>query len=652
MSAPKHLLSGIEETLGPDLLQKIQSSKILLVGAGGIGCELLKNLALTGFRQVDVVDLDTIDVSNLNRQLLFRSEHVGMPKCTVAAQVATQLAGDPSLLTYTPHHGNVCDNSQFNVPFVKQFDLVLNALDNVVARRRVNRLCLAASVPLVEAGTTGYLGQVNVIHKDTACYECQTQEQQKVYPICTIRSTPSMPVHTIVWAKELYKILFGEKVDESMLFEDPAGEEPSTYMQAVLDFRTVMEKAKAAAEDASNNNNSGENVSTADHAKILITTLYQTEIQKQLDMDRYKTASKKPVVSSSQTVETGMAKQAPTKTDSYSQMDIWSAEECVSEFAACLQDAVADPAVVLSSFDKDDSLSMRFVTATSNLRSIVFGIEPLQSFYSAKGIAGNIIPAIATTNAICAGLQILQAFSILRAQLEGKGDELKEICSYINCLRNKTRNGLFLTSAALEDPNPNCFVCKSAVVPLALNTTKWTLQDFIDKIVKKDLGFEEPTLMLGDGDCIWEEGEDSDQASFEKNLAKLLTDLPCGGIGHAGAVVTIEDFSQDLTVNVSVTHQEVWEKEEDEDEEDDYKYVIGGNKPLPSAVAKKDETEDAKTNGDTKKSADDDDDIEIVDGPSSENGDLKRSAEESADVPPAKKAKTSAGGDHDVIEID
>jgi ubiquitin-like 1-activating enzyme E1 B len=184
-----NLLTGIKATVGPELMDKIQSCQVLLVGAGGIGCELLKNLALCGFRRVHVIDLDTIDVSNLNRQLLFRSQHVGHPKCTVAAQVATQMASDPSQVEYIAHHGNVCDNSFFHTQFVEQFDLVLNALDNVTARRRVNRICLAASVPLIEAGTTGYLGQVNVIDKESgvACYECKTQETQKVYPICTIR---------------------------------------------------------------------------------------------------------------------------------------------------------------------------------------------------------------------------------------------------------------------------------------------------------------------------------------------------------------------------------------------------------------------------------------------------------------------------------
>ena len=58
-------------------------SRVLMVGAGGIGCELLKNLLLTGFGEVHIVDLDTIDLSNLNRQFLFRYEHIKKPKALV-----------------------------------------------------------------------------------------------------------------------------------------------------------------------------------------------------------------------------------------------------------------------------------------------------------------------------------------------------------------------------------------------------------------------------------------------------------------------------------------------------------------------------------------------------------------------------------------
>ena len=114
-------------------------------------------MALSGFRRIQVIDLDTIDVSNLNRQLLFRGRHVGMPKCTVACEVATSMvpplgfpsddttrgrpedsettddaaidssnADDLPAISYRSHHGNVCDTSKFNVPFVKEFDLVVN----------------------------------------------------------------------------------------------------------------------------------------------------------------------------------------------------------------------------------------------------------------------------------------------------------------------------------------------------------------------------------------------------------------------------------------------------------------------------------------------------------------------------------------------
>ncbi len=592
-----------------------------------------------------MIDLDTIDVSNLNRQLLFRSQHVGSAKCIVACEVATGMVpptdtesnggdvhsdGDLPAIRYQAHHGNVCDASKFNVPFVEQFDLVLNALDNVEARRRVNRLCLAANVPLIEAGTTGYLGQVTVIHKGSgvACYECKTQETQKVYPICTIRSTPSMPVHTIVWAKELYKLIFHPKVEESMLYEDPNGEEPSTYMAAITTVRELLSSASAPSKEA---------LRKAIHE--VLKDIYCTEIQKQLDMGRYTAAKKTPTCLEQSVLEGGMVvASAPSST-----MDIWSLDGSVAVLVACLEDASAttNKDQLLQEFDKDDDLAMRFVTAASNLRSSVFGIEPLQSLYSAKGIAGNIIPAIATTNAICAGLQILQAFTILKQQVELKKKkknvfsadlQLADACYYINCIRNPTRNGLYLTASPLEAPNPDCFVCKNAIIPLTLNVEEWTLQEFLTRIVKGRLGFEEPTLML-QGDLIWEEGDGADEDEFKSNLSKILPRLPCGGIQH-GTVLEIDDNSQDLSIQVAVTHQDVWEG----DETPDFPFVIGNHPGAKKKVAVEDDDDDgdkkpaAKSAADTKAVAaaaqdeGDDDDVVvlIVDEEDSANGDKKK----------------------------
>jgi ubiquitin-like 1-activating enzyme E1 B len=109
------------------------------------------------------------------------------------------------------HHANIKD-SQFNVSWFRGFNVVFNALDNLDARRHVNKMCLAADVPLIESGTTGFNGQVQVIKKGvSACYDCTPKETPKSFPVCTIRSTPSQPIHCIVWGKsyllkyELYK---------------------------------------------------------------------------------------------------------------------------------------------------------------------------------------------------------------------------------------------------------------------------------------------------------------------------------------------------------------------------------------------------------------------------------------------------------------
>ena len=538
MNRSNPLLWSTATTLGTHF-DSITSSKILLVGSGGIGCELLKNLALCGFQHVEVIDLDTIDVSNLNRQFLFRSEHVGQSKCSVATKAALAMSplnfGDDagSKLNYKYYHGNV-KSEQFDVKFVQQFQVVLNALDNVDARRHVNRLCLAADVPLVEAGTTGYLGQTTVICKQvTECYECQPKPTQKVYPICTIRSTPSQPVHCIVWAKELFALMFyhGEPKDKSMLYEDVQTVGESTYMDVVVTNRPSTDSAEISSKNT--------HLVLQDYVKNCIVALFATEIQKQIDMKKYKTAKHAPKPLENDVIENAcinantIAPSLVLPKSSYLTAP-WTVEQCIAQIVVCIQNmyGTEQGCEMLRTgtveFDKDDVISMQFVTAASNLRAHVFGID-LCSLHDAKGIAGNIIPAIATTNAIVAGLQILEVFKILQHQKsENRANTIAKQCKYTYCLRDKTRKGYYLQPTHLPPPSTTCFVCRKSSIKLIINTETCTLQELIDKVVKKGLGFNAPTIMI-DSNTIYEEGQGADEA-FLQNLPKILCNLPCAGI--------------------------------------------------------------------------------------------------------------------------
>lgn len=195
-----------------ELTKEIKKSRILLVGAGGIGSEVIKDLLLMGFETIDMIDLDTIDVSNLNRQFLFNRQHVGKSKAETAAKVAVENFAHSGSVKVNPIHDNIT-KQHFGIDFYKSHTLVINALDNRAARSHVNRMCLAADVPLIESGSEGYMGQVFLIKKGvTQCYECEgPKADSRSYASCTIRNTPSLPIHCIVWGKHLFAQLFGEE---------------------------------------------------------------------------------------------------------------------------------------------------------------------------------------------------------------------------------------------------------------------------------------------------------------------------------------------------------------------------------------------------------------------------------------------------------
>ena len=201
---------------GTEYQNKIANLKQFLVGAGAIGCEMLKNWAMIGLGtgpegKIWVTDMDSIERSNLNRQFLFRADDVGKMKSDRAALAVQRMNPDlEGHMITMKERVSAETESVFNEDFWRNLDGVTNALDNVEARTYVDRRCVFFQKPLLESGTLGTKGNTQVVLPHlTESYSSSQDPPEKEFPMCTIRSFPNKIDHTIAWAKEyMFEKLF------------------------------------------------------------------------------------------------------------------------------------------------------------------------------------------------------------------------------------------------------------------------------------------------------------------------------------------------------------------------------------------------------------------------------------------------------------
>ncbi|KAF2763647.1 hypothetical protein EJ03DRAFT_332559 [Teratosphaeria nubilosa] len=563
---------GIAQSLGGPLIKKVKESRVLLVGAGGIGCEVLKNLVCSGFgslpagygknaapdgeaaepKTVDhrkpeivVIDLDTIDLSNLNRQFLFRKQHIKKPKAFVAKDTASQFNLSVSI---DAHHASIFD-SQYDVEFFESFDLVFNALDNLAARRHVNRMCLAANVPLIESGTTGFNGQVQAIKKGvTECYDCNPKPVQKSFPICTIRSTPSQPIHCIVWAKSyLFPELFGTSEEDSSdvaVTEGDNAEEVAKLKeeaQALKKVRSLM--------------------GTSEFAQAVFDKVFHDDIERLRSMSEMWQSRKPPESLQYDKLKIDKDVELIRRGQELAAKDqiTWTLQDNLAVFCCSLgtlSDRVQAGEPVIE-FDKDDKDTLDFVASAANLRSYVFGI-PIHSEWEIKQMAGNIIPAIATSNALTASLCVLESFKILRSQPQqqnglsrpttnnhlptatqssvGGRDEGTLGGSKMVFLNSRSTERM-VTTQSLGAPNPDCPVCSPVYAKLLLPTdSSATLHELV-LLLKENMGYEDFSITTDVG-VIYD-------PDLEDNLSKHLKEYV-----KENSFITVTDDSDEPKVDL------------------------------------------------------------------------------------------------------
>lgn len=148
---------------------KLRGASVLVVGAGGLGAPALQYLAAAGIGRIGIADMDHVSLSNLQRQVIYRTAQLGQAKTTAARDFITAL--NPGVVVEELLHGVTADNAD---DLAASHDIVLDGTDNFATRRLVNRACVAARTPLVAGAISQWEGQVTLYDpaNGSPCFDC------------------------------------------------------------------------------------------------------------------------------------------------------------------------------------------------------------------------------------------------------------------------------------------------------------------------------------------------------------------------------------------------------------------------------------------------------------------------------------------------
>lgn len=364
---------------GKEFQKRLSDTKYFIVGAGAIGCELLKNFSMIGLGDIIITDMDIIERSNLNRQFLFRPDDINKPKSTIAKEAVNKMNPYINVTALTERVGQETENI-FNKEFYDRLDGVANALDNIQARLYMDERIITYKKPLLESGTLGAKCNVQVILPDlTESYSSNKDPSEEVIPMCTLKHFPNMIEHCIQWAKDEFYGLF---VNGPMLYSK----------NDILADKDMYNFIK-------------DNIPKTFDDCIQTATKYWFK--------RYNTDIKE------------LLKEYPKDKVDEDNNPFWSNEKrCPSPLAIPNEEYITAFAniwwnvfkgdITPEEFEKDDPTNyhINFITSASNQRAKNYGIEQVD-YNETKRIAGKIIPALATTTSVVAGLVTLELYKLI-----------------------------------------------------------------------------------------------------------------------------------------------------------------------------------------------------------------------------------------------
>ena len=194
----------------------VKNSRVLIAGIGGLGCEIAKNLAMLGVGRLDLVDLDIIEHSNLNRQVLFIDAKMGEPKAIVAARKLQQI--NPNI-TVKGYHTSL---ERLDPALYKAADVIVGGLDSMNARLNLNAQSVRFKKPLVDGGVAGYHGHVYTIFPyENACYECNPLPvvEMDEMAACTVVGIPRKRIHCVFKANMAFREDYNDQNPDPKIIE-------------------------------------------------------------------------------------------------------------------------------------------------------------------------------------------------------------------------------------------------------------------------------------------------------------------------------------------------------------------------------------------------------------------------------------------------
>uniref|UniRef100_A0AAZ3Q2E3 E1 ubiquitin-activating enzyme n=1 Tax=Oncorhynchus tshawytscha TaxID=74940 RepID=A0AAZ3Q2E3_ONCTS len=499
---------------GSQLQEELAKQRYFLVGAGAIGCELLKNFAMIGLAsgegEVIVTDMDTIEKSNLNRQFLFRPWDVTKMKSETAAAAVKQM--NPSI-RITGHQNRVGPDTErvYDDDFFESLHGVANALDNVDARMYMDRRCVYYRKPLLESGTLGTKGNVQVVIPFlTESYSSSQDPPEKSIPICTLKNFPNAIEHTLQWARDEFEGLFKQPSENAMQYLTDAkflertlklpGAQPLEVLEAV--YKSLVTDCPHSWADCvtwarhhwqcqySNNicqllHNFPPEQLTSSGAPFWSGPKrcphpLEFSTSNHLHMDYVMSVSQLVCPVYGMYKHNGVYQSVPTFVPRSGSANANVDDNRLEELKALLPGPEASSHFKLTAidFEKDDdsNFHMDFIVAASNLRAENYHIPPADR-HKSKLIAGKIIPAIATTTSAVVGLVCLELIKIVQGH--------KKVESFKNGFMNLALP-FFTFSEPISAPSHKYYEIdwslwdRFEVKGLQANGEEMTLRQFLD----------------------------------------------------------------------------------------------------------------------------------------------------------------------------